>query len=543
VTLLGSGYGRVNYSPALRVHGPTDGTVAAFEAVVWLSDTHVIGKSPSRTGSFGRTKIAVTAQRNVNTMVDALQFQEPKATSFRSANAPTTGAVSVTVYGSRLGNVDESSVIRYARTSMEASVWGSSSSMGAKMPNSTPDTYAVIAMTINRILGTGTTVFGDYPMSTDTATASAIIETNLATTGAMSVTILGAGMGASAAIGGQTARVRVGGSAVAGSTWIGTTSVMAKPIAGSPTCVGVQISVSRKPVRRTTTNAISFDMIRATNLLRTNAPPTGSTSVTVLGLDMSIASAGYTSKLRASGTAGAATVWVSNSAMVAKSTLGVPFTASSMRNLIALTTSWQRSTTSNVLSMDVFATTSPSNLVRTNAPSTGGQSLTLFGIASYARSSAIRMLSTGAENSFWTSLTSVRVRSISLRNVYPGNNAAIVITESTLHTIGSLSNTITFDAPMVNTIQAAVYPFTPFNSPTTGGVSVTLSVRNFALSDASPRAYLKDVGGSSPVATKWVSSSSVVVKLPYHSGTATANVLVSIGGKKSDSITQSFSYT
>ncbi|KAJ1470089.1 hypothetical protein T484DRAFT_1849086 [Baffinella frigidus] len=168
MTVVGSMFGESDYTAAARLGA------SACEASEWESDSSV--RCLTSTGIRATLRVAVTAVIRAGSVTEGLSFDLPMLDEVIRANAPSTGAVRVTVLGANLAHSAYTAAARFAATACEHSTWESDSALRCLTAGGVSATLRV-AVTAGARAGSMTEA-GSYDspnlltVVTDTATAA-----------------------------------------------------------------------------------------------------------------------------------------------------------------------------------------------------------------------------------------------------------------------------------------------------------------------------------------------------------------------------------
>jgi hypothetical protein len=384
--VTGSNFGlHASHTQAARIGA------SAAEASDWVSDTQLQCKLA--TAFRASLRVAVTAARVSGSLTEAVSFDAVALSSVRRTNVHATGSLSVTITGASLAaRADYTAVARVGATACEASAWDSDSSIVCRVSGGSLSTRRLMVTAGER--GGTMTEAGSY----DAPALSITRRVNMPSTGSVRVTVVGASMGMST----YTAAGRVGGTSCEASAWHSDSSVRCLTPGGAKGTMRVALTAGIRA--GSVTETISFDLPTPLHAAFPNRPSTGSASMTIFGLNMGLV--GYTQEARVGHTACEATGWVGDTAVNCLTASG---TGGTLR--LAVTAGGRAGSVTDAVSYSIPAV---SEMVRTNLPSTGAVSMTIFGLgfgqAMY--SPGARMAMTTAEASEWYSDTSLRARSM-----------------------------------------------------------------------------------------------------------------------------------
>ena len=152
-------------------------------------------------------------------------------------------------------------------------------------------------------------------VSYDAPRVSSAGVSNVASSGAMSVSVSGRGMG----VGGLSAVGRVGGSACGASVWRSDSGLVCRVAGGLPGGFGAVVSAGVQ--RGSMSAAVSYDAPRVSSVALSNVVTSGFVSVTVVGGGFAVYGASSGGRMIFS--ASSATLWISGSSVVARCGAGL----------------------------------------------------------------------------------------------------------------------------------------------------------------------------------------------------------------------------
>ncbi|EKX41050.1 hypothetical protein GUITHDRAFT_164463 [Guillardia theta CCMP2712] len=412
VTIIGSALGSTEYSGQARI-GDT-----ACEGSRWASETSVLCRIAEGTES-GLTTL-VTILTHKGTVTGIASYDAPETSSMSYKNTPYKMNTLITLIGQMTQTTGYSGEGRVGETGCEGSRWESETSVACKVGAGAGGSLRA-AVTVSEQVGTRSEA-GTY----DRGGASEIGSGNAAGTGARSVTVIGAGLGAAE----YSGEGRVGETGCEGSRWESETSVACKVGAGAGGSLRAAVTVSEQVGTRS--EAGTYDRGGASEIGSGNAAGTGPTGAVTVesgqGLGAGRVGAGAGGSLRA-----------------------------------AVTVSEQVGTRSEAGTYDRGGA---SEIGSGNAAGTGARSVTVIGagLGAAGYSGEGRVGETGCEGSRWESETSVACK------VGAGAGGSLRAAVTVSEQVGTRSEAgtsttkgVTFDALFISDSQAR-------NSPTTGNI-------------------------------------------------------------------------
>jgi len=271
VVLTGAAFGAVDYTGQSRGRH-----FSACEATEWLSTTCIRVRVASAISASRTTKLTVGIF--ANSISFAFSVDLTGGSSSYLANTASTGSHSVTIKGFGFGLRDQTSFFKIEPTAGEISSWISDSTMRSLVSSSISSTRRV-SITTGALRSTWSEVFShDSRMGMH----SAVMRTNLPSTGSTTVTLVGASFGQHPG----TVKIRLGHSVAEASCWFSTTGIIVRVMHGIEGSRRVSVTSRLSP--GTYTSGLSFDTAKTQahpfRQLRNHAA-TGSIQVTVTGSD------------------------------------------------------------------------------------------------------------------------------------------------------------------------------------------------------------------------------------------------------------------
>jgi len=315
----------------------------------------------------------------------------------------------------------------------------------------------------------------------------------------------------------STPSVRMGLTACTTTVWTSETQVLCTTASGSGPSLHAAVTVNNVP--GTHVLSMTYDAPVVTFINAYNAPPTGSTSVTVFGTNFGASKMpAFAAQLAQLGqTACKSNYWISQTQMVCSVSHGVG--AMLNANVILTTTP----------GTGILAYTYDSPVVtyvsRPNGATSGGSSLTIRGsnFAPSDFSSSIAIGATVCMTSVW------RTDSIIVCQLSAGIKPALHGAVTVGRVVGTAELGFTYDAPVVTRTV-------PKNAPTSSGGTLTVSGTNFGMMDGSKTV---SVGGTACACSIWTANSVVKCVHPIGTGLSKAvGVTVQgLAGQLADSFT------
>jgi len=274
----------------------------------WKSDSSAVCRVAPGIGVDLSTKVSIFMQSGH--ISKTISYLSASISSIHDQKLPTSGAVSVSIYGFGFGLLHSSLVISFRTTQVPVSLWTSDSSVSCKA-------HVVVGLSISIRASVGTNVGSASAnlISATVPTISALTMTNLAKSGSLSLTIIGSSYGAHF----LTPATRLHKSDSLSSEWRSDSSLKSKIPGGRGTRVGITVSVSLQKSSSEIEWA-SYNTVLAISTSMSFVPTSGSSFLTLFGHEFGAAS--YSQKIRLGSSVAEFHVWVSESVIVAKSIHG-----------------------------------------------------------------------------------------------------------------------------------------------------------------------------------------------------------------------------
>ena len=247
----------------------------------WNSESSVSCKAAANT-YMPYIYVAVSAV-SVHRSAVQVTFSVPSISVVNQLNKPTTGAVSVSVFGSNYARSDVSVGFRLGMTATSSSNWVSDSCV---ILRTSPNQGTPITVTASVSRSRDATAMDWY---SDLPTISTLMAKNSPLTGSISISLFGS----SFAEVGYSASLRIASSGCESSLWFSSSSMLYKGVSefGSPS---VLVSVERRLA--TISIAFSFDQHSISALVSGNVPATGRVSITVVGVNFGMVQSSISAK-------------------------------------------------------------------------------------------------------------------------------------------------------------------------------------------------------------------------------------------------------
>ena len=367
---------------------------------------------------------------------------------------------------------------RVGRTSSEATVWMSTSSMMAKVARGRAGSLRV-AMTAGMIAVSETN-----SMSYDGVGVSGLERGNLARGGAL--VVVGGGIGSMD----TTGAVRGAWTASEATMWQSDSSITGMAGVDRRRMGSARVAVTSGGLGGSATNGVSFDRMELSSAGKANTAAHQAGVVRVSGIGYGAAERSIGMRLGV--TDCESSVWSSSVAMTCMTS---PSLTGSLR--VMLTVGTTTSTASEALSYDAGNLGEMVlGLTASNTGLTAGSQLA--SVSGSMRSGgytwAARVGSTGARGTMWTADTQLVCR---VAMGATGGSLALIVTGSVA--MGTSTEAMSYDG-------AAAHVTVRGNAPTTGSVSITIFSKQIVTVDLS---FALRVAGTGSAATSWISVDSV----------------------------------
>lgn len=258
-------------------------------ASVWMTESSVLCKLS--TGVSSEKSVSVTVGNlgrnvggggdlyragNVGTATKAFTFNPPiSISSVMRGNVPTTGAVSLSIFGSGYGSLDYTQRGRVGGTPSEVSRWLSESSLTCLSPALAPRPSAEVVASAGNSWATVSRVF-----SSDRLIATSLFICNGPTTGAISLSLSGRDFGRFEA----TPRGSVGVWVSEATVWVSDSMAKLRLPAGTGVGASVRLDSRGQLIAGVELSmAFTFDLGPVTAISPLNGPSAGGFSVTLAG--------------------------------------------------------------------------------------------------------------------------------------------------------------------------------------------------------------------------------------------------------------------
>jgi hypothetical protein len=507
VYFSGPGNGPTSGGTEVRVIGDAFGTLAecgivayvgqsAAQRTSWQSSVELTVNVPAGMGEGHNITVAIDRLQSEPVQFARFTFDAATVFVIDQANGPTAGGKKITLRGNNFGTADYCARARIGGTACEATEWVTNRELLCQVPAGYGLEKEVVLTVARRIAAAGTLSRAytyDIPDVQDT------VGFNMPTTGGANVTVIGQNFRTIDAC----PRVRVGGTTCEFSQWISDSSVRCKQSAGAGANKRVVLTMGdltgiKRDTRQT---SFTYDAPTMSTVAPLNMPLGGGlVSMTIFGKSFAINS--YTARARLGFTAAPTALWVSDTAILAKTISG-----NQVGWAIDATVQRQEGRLTEVFSFDlpvaIAATTGEGT---SNAPALGScfhglsacriLSVTGASFGGIDFSPRARVGGTGTEYTVWDSDTTT--------------TSKISAGARTLHkldvTVGleftPLTEVFTYDAQQLSSVRVA-------NLPTLTASLVTAVGINFAQNDYT---VLVRAGGTAAEVSEWLSNTCILAK-------------------------------
>ena len=441
--------------------------------------------------SQGTVSVVMTSGARVGTLSQVLTYDQGTISNLHTANIPPSGNVSLTVLGSGIvvGGIQATLQARWDVTACESTSWLSDSRILCKVSHVGRGGSAAVAVTAGMLLLDTRSASISYDLSVLRMLAvsngtNVVMISNQARVGAEFLS------STSAVLTALSPAMHFGSTFTEATTWVSQSSLICKIAAGKQGSLSLVLTLGQRVA--TISELMCYDAPSITGFVLSNI----SIPITVAHISGALAPIVTSHSVRISDSAGEASSWISFTSVTCNIGRGLGFTHG--------TTITSGRTSGTLTSIFSYAGASASGMSM-NVPVTGSISLTVMGSAfsRWAVSSTLRMGHTAAEESIWTSESGVYCRIAA--GVRTQLRTAVSVYAAS---IGTVSNTLTYDRPILDTIF-------PLNGPILGYMEITLSGSGFGTADYSPRIR---VGDSNCYSVNFLSQSSLVCTTPRGTG-------------------------
>jgi hypothetical protein len=509
LTIVGYGFAMSDATPNFRSGG------TAAEATNWVADTIVICRAAS--GSSTTSAIALSIEEYINTETEANSYDSPKSSALRSRNSLLSQA-KIVADGKNFASKTFTIQTSLGHSPDETTRWFSDTSILTTRSRGLGQTKRA-TFTMGFAIGSLTEAYTfDRPESTGLIWDIFVQYVNLIILVGVpnfppvakgSIFIAGTSFGISH----YSSQGRAGSSSQAVTVWFSTTLVRCKVVNGISASHRAVLSAGSDLGEGSVSVVLTFDRPLMFSIFVKNAPMSGSTSITLSGVDFGTRQSSVGGREIASGCE--SSFWISDSSTVTKVAgqqnypAGVDFKTVLTSGVIVGT--FKNSLTYDTPSISVVL---PSNFRTMRSPI----AITMIGgrVAHSGSSAMARLGLTACERSVWQSASELLCSSPSGIGDWQGVQITIG------GQVGQFSLSFTYDKIMLSALHRRNYPSSslPF---------LTLFGSGMARADYCPKISL---AASAAESSRWSSDSSILTRPSsgYKSTTGFAsNIVATIG--------------
>jgi hypothetical protein len=499
ITLHGTDFGRFSLSAAVAIRG------SSCERTKWQADTSMACLRSQTVSSSSR--LMMTSGRNSGSISLGFSADMEMLSVVQRSNSVSSGSMSITIHGAGSGLVHFTSSIRQGMSASERTSWTADTSVRCLDSHGTSGTRQ-ISLTVGIRAGSETA-----SMSIDIGMASTFRRTNRGSTGSASVTVLGSNMGLTS----FSSALALRSTSTERTFWESDTAT--RCAAGAGRAQSAQVTFSAGLRVGTATEVWTLDSGTVSSAKSSNRAVTGSSSITVYGLDLALFSSSVANSVGDS--AFEASEWVADTSVRSRTAAGIR----GSRNVV-LTAVVQLGSLSVGISLDTasLASVYGANMAKTAPMTVTVSGSDLGGIVMTTLKA--RVGGTAAVATIWMSQTSV------VGLLTPGISATRILAMTVGgRARGSLTQVVSYSKPVISAVLVC-------NVPVTGSGSLTIWGSWFGLlGDTSPWARMQ---GSSCEQTTWVAHSSVICRMP--SGDGWTGMTTVSAGRRSGTRTAATTY-
>jgi hypothetical protein len=507
---VGASIGAMNIPPFVSIGNTQCGCTA------WISATSVVVTSPAGAGS--DLSIKLTLDTVVGTKLGGYTYSAPSITHLDGGNSPTSGSAQLTVHGQNFGVDDTSPTVKVSITACQTSSWTSMTTVYCKFPSGASASLPVF-IDVGGQYGCMVNVLSyDAPVLTD------LSRKNGPVSGAATLTILGRNFG----MADISQELRVGGTLCSTSRWVSDSYIACGLASG--TDIARDVSIAVQSLLGTIVAGFSYDVPVVSSLHASNGPFSGSTPITMLGMNFRSTNADIgDTKLRVSigNTKCTSALFTSQTSLLCASAEGYGADSSLVRQNVqtgiqVASNAALVGTAIALFSYDApvitFAMTrSGTTGTGANMPTSAGLTLTVHGTNFGGADQSANIMVDGRGYNFyseWVSSTSATL--VPLKGVGAGLAVSYEIKPLT----GTLAHAFSFDSPVISSTSGV------HNGPGTGATTISMTGMNFG-TGGDEMLLSGGVGGGRCSLTKWLSDTSMACGVNAGAGIAQAiNVIV-----------------
>lgn len=480
VTMSGENFGISDPTPTIVIGSTGAADTQRCLTSSWYSVTSVLCAA---TSDAGLTKtVRLNVGDNVGTATHKFTYDSPVVTLVKQPNGPTSGGVSVTLYGVNFGNFDFSLSSRVGATECGTVSWNTESMIVCQSNVYGDGGSTLMSVTIDSVQGT---LMGQF--SYDTPTVSFVAHVNTAGSAGTSLTVFGT----SFSMANLTPTTRLGATMCGTTSWTTNTAARCEIPKGSGK--DTTVNLINSGLTSTGLKLFTYDAPRVTFSQGYNGASTGGYSLTVLGTNFGVLD--LTPSVKIGKTVCRTTTWNSLTSLMCG-------TAAGYGSRLHTTASVTRLAGTGGMSFTYDAPV-VSMVSHKNMPSTSGASITIYGnqFGFEDTTPLPRVGVTRCATTSWNSETTLVCKTAS----GTGFSHSFALTVGVM--VGTLNVQFSYDAPVLT------FPHRP-NAPATGSASLTLYGMNFATGDLT---LTGAIGRTNCVTSSWISSTSLTCVSPVSS--------------------------
>jgi hypothetical protein len=444
-----------------------------------------------------------------------------------SHNLLVGGGRMVSLSGAGFGLVSVSPTMRISASACEMTVWVADSAVAALSgPGAIGTRRASLTAGISSASRSALVSF-------DRVVVRAPIRVNSATTGSVSVTMVGSGF----VIRELSQALRTAGTAAMASNWMSDTAALARCARASAISTA-RISLTVGNMAGTSTAAMTFDTASPVAAAAGgNGARSGSWSLTLTG--SRFAGAGTSIIVRMMGTASEATVWRSDTSLTARTA------ATSGSTLVAAVTGGIQvgsrtaaGTYDDAVVAGGVRAAAGAGALGLNAPSTGTTTLIVTGAGVGRVDSTVRATlgRTSGETTLWTSDTTVVCQAAGGR---AGGTQPVMVSVAVAG-IGTATAAVSYGDVWLSSLRPANAPVAGWRQAAGSAVPV-IQLLGAGAGAAGPSPTAR-IGGTAIVATEWVSDSATLCRPSFGIGRSVRTSVSMMPGRGSGSTTSASSF-
>jgi hypothetical protein len=511
----GLGFARASFSGGTRIF------MTSCEVSIWKSDSSILGIVSAALSGASKS-VLVTLALSLASVTEELSYDHPGLSVTSSSNVPATAvaydmflfqrtslgnSTQKTQTGVSFSKNDATIRVDIGLTACEVTLWISDSATIAFSASGLYRTRALL-MTVEKSLGS-LSKSQSYPVPV----LVTVWESNLPSTGSLSLTIVGSGFSR-----GLTFSAYMGATPVEATGWLSDSAILLKVPGGN---IGSRKALITAGIQAgSLSDILSFNMPSLSNLQRPNGLVGASYPLLILGSGFGFRS--NTAIPRSGASRMAASVWTSESSMSCRISLS---SFGSSRLTISLGSTGGSVTSALSQDLQLMVNARPENL-----PTTGAMSLTVFGSTNgLFISQTLRQHITDCESSLWRSDSSVLCKAV----------ASLIFATSPTRLVLSVGGRIGSVSSLFSILGAQISSSRPVNGP----VSAVRSSMTMTGSEFGVAVYCARVrfGLTACESSFWASDSSLSGRRAK--GDKGSGLAMVTAGHNSFSMTEALSYT